>query len=1160
MALRDWLTPMRAWLSIGAVLAATMLAGAAVARAEDATGTPGLDFVGFVHLSDLSRPVTGSQPVSALPIGSDGEGHVLLTDGVGTIFFLDSATLQQTSAISTGFPGANKGRSSAAAVDNAAHIAYLASAATRASGCNGFETALCTAGSGAVLPSLASVDLISGVTKRYDFPPAAAGQDVAGLTVVHAPDGRTVVFALLYADVSGISSTGAPALTHALTLYAVDGDKIRTDPTNATLWSYSVPSCASLPSYTTNGGQDFLGIASTGSYAYFACRGVAAKNAPGAIQPAGADVVDFGSAFPASAGGFSSAFYPQGIGAQFSASSGDQATGRLFVVSIQPDKLYAFDSAHRAWVGAVPFPTGVGQNLYGVTADPATGRAYVYYQQKFIVSVQDNQLPLPQGSELGLGDLYPATGALPYVDPTSQRLFLPTGNKFDHLDGTSTYPSDDAIAVFDDTRSPAPNNSSPDPDSLTHDIDVSDSTPVTYGGFASGYGAKAIAVGGIHSTAVGAAVLDFPGSTAQSACTQSSGNLCVDVPNTSDGSRTFTFGQVLDTEVSNSAAAANSSPLSIDKTTGADVTSATSPPAAPDGSGGASSSSTDGSSGGTPQPFTGIPSGPTDPAQEQTSPATCSDYGGKAANTQTPGALAGCDHDGGKASGGAAAPAAFSNAPIQVGYAASATSVAGGITSGAAAKAVAVARGISIGSPGGPSITIGEVETTAAAGAAGRPGTTASKFTRSVSDVTVTDPSGNTVYTCGFDPPNDQCDPRQLTDVVSAQFESPIEFIEPSADTDPTVTGSPGGAQAEVIKDPYQYWNDYFTNADDGFEVPGLQIVFVGDQAQPSRFVLELAAVHVEAHDAIGLPPPPVPPLPDPTLKLSLTDGSTPAVPLAGGEFSLVGEDGTTASTCSTAADGIGSCSFPDVTPGNYTIKETKPPPGYAAAPDYPLSLDPGQDYTATFVNLLAIGAVHVSLTSAVDKSPLSGAVFAMYAGTSTLGTPLGTCTTGKDGACGFDKVPLGAYTMHQQSTPKGFLASDDFPFTLSDPGQDATLTFVDGTPGVKAVPGKFIPGKPAVPPHTEVIGGGGQGLPAVPAAYSTSSDIAPVVSAAPSSQAPVIAGLGQRLANLPAQLAKLLTHSPQQAVLLLFMWLVFGMPIYLWARRRQLLSATEGT
>ena len=117
-----------------------------------------------------------------------------------------------------------------------------------------------------------------------------------------------------------------------------------------------------------------------------------------------------------------------------------------------------------------------------------------------------------------------------------------------------------------------------------------------------------------------------------------------------------------------------------------------------------------------------------------------------------------------------------------------------------------------------------------------------------------------------------------------------------------------------------------------------------------------------------------------------------------------------------------------------------------------------------------------------------------MYAGSSTLGSPLDTCTTGRDGSCGFDKVPLGAYTMHQQSAPKGFLSTDDFAFTLSDPGQDATLTFVDGTPAVKAEAGKFIPGKPAVPPHTEVVGGGGMGVPAVPAAYSTNS-VPPIVS-----------------------------------------------------------------
>ena len=109
-----------------------------------------------------------------------------------------------------------------------------------------------------------------------------------------------------------------------------------------------------------------------------------------------------------------------------------------------------------------------------------------------------------------------------------------------------------------------------------------------------------------------------------------------------------------------------------------------------------------------------------------------------------------------------------------------------------------------------------------------------------------------------------------------------------------------------------------------------------------------------------------------------------------------------------------------------------------------------------------------------------------MYVGASTLGTPVATCTTDTHGTCGFEKVPLGDYTMAQVSAPSGYLVSEDVAFSLTEPGQVATLTFVDGTPAVAAVPptviagtppvpATVIPGKPAVP--SRVI----PGTPAVP-------------------------------------------------------------------------------
>jgi hypothetical protein len=422
--------------------------------------------------------------------------------------------------------------------------------------------------------------------------------------------------------------------------------------------------------------------------------------------------------------------------------------------------------------------------------------------------------------------------------------------------------------------------------------------------------------------------------------------------------------------------------------------------------------------------------------------------------------------------------------------------------------------------------------------------------------------------------------------VVSAQAEFPVLFLTPEPDVTSSVAGSPGGAQAEVIKSPYQRVNDYITNGDSGVEVPGLEVIVVADHRQPSRLVMQFAGLHAESHYEIGETPPPPPALPDPSLELKLVDDATPPAALSGATFTLQGPEGTAPVTCLTAADGIGTCKFAKLPVGSYTIAETTPPPGFAAAKDYKLTLEAGKVYKTSFVNLPAFGSVNVALRAPGDDAkPLAGGVFAMFTGADVLATPVATCTTDANGACGFDKVPLGSYTMTQVSAPEGYVVTDNVPFELAEPKQVVTVKFVDGIPGVAAVPPivipgkpavppkvipgkpavppKVIPGKPAVPPRTMVLpavdGAGTAGLDALePSSYDTSSVPPPVVSSQDAAaMAPLQLG-GGGLGAVPVRLARLAVHSPQQAVLLLFVWLILGTPVYLWVRRRQFILETE--
>lgn len=1173
-------------LALACALVPTVFGAVALADGPKTDGDPGLDFKGFMHLTDLGYctgqdphcvpSATSKHPAQLRMIGEDGAGNVAFYDvGVPHGIFSVDAEGHQTSVVEepAAVP-ADAGVPTTYAVDTNQHRIFLGTATSqRASSdlCGPPFTIDCTTGPLAQTPVVAAVQLPGGDSVTYKFSSAYAGQDVVALTPVDTESGRHLLYALLYLDTGGATVVGDPGATgHSLQLVSLDVDKLTAkDPNAAVLWSYSIPECASMPNWSTNLAGDYLGIDPSGRTAYFACRGSASKSAPGSQVPAGAVTIDFGATTPTDSAApthFATSYYPQGAGASFSISGGDQQRGLLFLTSVASvNKQYVFNEEHRAWTGSVPFRTGGNGNLWGSATDVSTGRDYVVYAQDFAVAVQDDQLPVPQGAELSLGDLVPVNAQPPVIERTTHTLFI--DGSFSHTDGTA-YPSSDVIAIYQDTREVPPVPKTDDPDALTHEVAITPDTPVTFGSFASAYGSKLTLVGGLHSTPLGNAATIGPGLALSEVCAfVPDPRFCFGAPTTSDGSRTVTFGQVARTEMSNSAAKGDATSMAEDDGTAADGRAlstynpavevwhhfaAGEPPAIP----------TAGSVAG-------------DPSQ-QVSPATCSDLGGGARAQSTNGAKASCNATDQVASAAAAYPDQQTNLPLKVGYSASSTRVTHTTDNEATTQAVAVARGIRIEIPNGPTVAIGEVAAAATSTAAGLKDTAKSVFSRGISEVTVTDPSGAVIYACGFAKPAEArqpCDPRQLTDAVSAQSPSPVVFLTPDPDGTQGVVGSPGGAQAEVIKSPYEYWNDYFTNADDGYEVPGLQIIMVGDQSQPSRLVLNLAGVHVESHDAIGLPPPPPPVLPAPTLSLALTDGSTPALPLSGGSFTLQGPDGVAPQTCTTAADGVGDCTFSNLQPGDYTIHEAAAPPGYATAADYPLSLEAGQAYSLTFVNLPAIGSVHISLASAGDTpEPLANGVFAMFTGSSVLDAPVATCTTDANGECGFDNVPLGDYTMHQVTAPDGFLTSEDVPFSLSEPGQRASLNFVDSTPGVPAVPPvppTFIPGKPAIPPHTEVIHIPGKHVPPVaqpdlqPVAYQTSVVPPPVVhTASTAGTPPIVLGGGHSpvsaVTRVPAQLARLFAHSPQQAVLLLFIWIVLGLPVYLFIRRRQFIVATE--
>jgi hypothetical protein len=1157
----------------------------AFAAETDDHGEPGLHSLGFLQRDELTL-ANGQRPpdfANMRFVGSVQPRTALLLDELDhSLMSISAAELRQTSVMTM---PQTIGTVRSFATDPAHSMLYLGTA-VRVGAVDTCNTPLvCMAGPLAEAPQLVAVNPVAKTSKVYSFPAEFNATSVVGLTTATTTAGASVVYALLYNNISWYS--GYPgAAAHSLQLVALDpGQLAKADPSAAVLWSYSIPSCASLPGTTTSDSQDFLGVTAAGDAAYFVCRGRGAKNGVAAEVPAGAVVIDFGQPHPtASAGseGFRTSYYPQGAGADFSISGGDGTRGLLFLTSVASiNKQYVFNVAHRAWTGSVPFPSAGDPNLWGTAVDASTGRDYVVYGRDFVVAVQDDQLPVPQGTKLALGDLIPAS-VNAFVEPSTHTLLMV--GTFKRRDG-SQYARANAIAMFRDVRPIPPVDAPDDPDALTHDAPITPQTPVSYAAFASGYGAKAILVGGARATTLGRLNGLGPGYFLGQICDNSPDPRgCFASPNPSDGSRTVSLGVVDGVEVSNAATKASAASAELDGGTEADLAAAGHFRPSDDvwnkfGPGGEA-------------PATPGAGDAVTAMHEQLAPAECADLNGSnPPAVSSNGAQAAC-HGGGQqqASAGAVGPEAAADSPVKIGYAAASTAV-GRINDIPVTVAKAEAQGVRLTIPGGPTVDIGRVTTTATTAAAGRTGSATSKFTRQISNVAVRDPSGAVVFGCGFSGANGsnaaECDPGALTDAVSAQSPSPVLFRLPQPDARPSVVGSPGGAQASVIKDPYSYWNDYFTNADPSYEIPGLQIILVGDQTQPSRLVINLAGVHAESHQVIGVEPPAAEELGPPSLELLLTDDATPPAPLAGAAFVLTGPEGTTPLACLTGADGIGTCTFPALPPGSYTIQEKTAPPGYAAVDEYEVLLEAGNDYKTSFVNLPAIGSVELTLSSPdvgdKDGGPLEGGVFALVKA-DALDTPLATCTTDTEGACGFEEVPLGDYAMQQVTAPEGFLTSDAVDFSLTKPREIARLAFVDGIPGVKAVPPivipgkppvpptiipgkpavppKVIPGKPPVPPRTMVLpaleGTGQAGLDMEPVGYESDAN-APVVASSPSdAMAPLELGAGG-LGAVPARLAGLILHSPPQAGRRRVMWVGLGMPVYLWVRRSQFLTATEG-
>jgi hypothetical protein len=921
--------------------------------------------------------------------------------------------------------------------------------------------------------------------------------------------------------------------------------------TSKPLWSYRVRSCPAVLNQSTKEG--YLDVGSDGTYVYLPCRGVGA-GVQYVMQ--GVVRVDLRPADGADkTAGFVSEFFPFAGPSGGAFAVGDPTNDRVGVAvsGLDSHRVYVFDAEHRSWVGSMLLGKGAAA-AGGAFSDPTTGRLYASADGRGLWFIEPDVFParvLTKAIAYGFAGVLPSSA----MDPDTRTVAVPPPTGFRGYDVGEGVFVKNHLWLYEDRTPVYQRLTEKDPDVETHDIPESEAYSVTHGASASAYGARAVIVGGIDSTGQTEGTNRLLGQHDETGWMRlEAGNRGLFLSHVSEAQLT---GQT-----DSGQAVASAAGMTLDKATAADLQgkysylvglisfgddTATCDPSKPDGS---------------CLTFDSV-SGNVGELQE----STCGDFGNSddERTDEAKGSSVSCarvEKVTAQATGSSSMPTQAGPMGIGIGFSDSRVEVVKDPAGGVVTVASSVARGVTATMPGVGTLTIGEISSKATSKAAGRPGTAKSTLETVAKNVRISDAAGAVVFDCGVPnvdaPAGDPCSTANVAAAVNRYLAPRIVARGPRQDLNPGMLNSPGGARAVVVKEPFAYWNDATVNSDSQREVTALDLTVYLDGDTPSRLNLQLAAVYSEAQYQIGETR--AAEVVGPTkLGISLIDGD--AQPLAGGAFQVreAGDGalpGRVVAACVTTDDGVGTCSFEDLPPGEYVVSETVAPPGYALADDAPVLLAPDERTDVAFTNLRNVGAIAIALADE-DGSPLAGGTFELFADDGDLVRGAGdevvtSCTTTADGRCGFDDVPLAGYVVHPASMPSGYLVPDDAAFALSQPGQVADLAFTTGLEGIAGAGEET-----EVPPSeldeaadTAVVGG------------PTDSTEVVVLDPAPQPIAQVTTaplrrgGLLRRLAQLPSDVASFLRRKPGEAVLFALVWMLLGSPLYLATRRRSLALA----
>lgn len=941
-------------------------------------------------------------------------------------------------------------------------------------------------------------------------------------------------------------------------IVAYDARPGQLTPDSLPLWAYRVRACASALAQKKSG-QSVFDISADGSFAYFGCRGTGGQTVPHGIMRVNLEEAATGD--PTT--GFTTEFFPLAGQAGSAFAVVDAGNDRMAVGITAPgaQRFYVFDATQRSWVASMlmgSFNTGGG------FVDRSSGRMYVASQGEGIRFIDPGALPaiaLATPLKLGYTDFWPFPDVV--VDPVTRRVAVPPSLAAGYNVGPGKVVKNH-LWVYEDKTAPFVPPPRANPDDETTDIDEALAASVSHTAFASAYGAHLTLVGGVGFTSFTQNLND------QFAKRDETAPLRLE-----QGDRGLFLSQVeraqLSGETERGQAAAGAVGAKLDEATASDLRGKYSYITGQLGIGGGEAAPCDQSA---PSndclTFDAVTSN-----VGELERSSCNDFGSDDDQTsdEARGSSVSCtrlDRVTARATSSASMPSEAGPVSFGVAFSESDVDVQKLPGGGVLTRSTSVARGVTASVPGLGTLTIGEIRAEAVSTAAGRPGTALSTLETVAKNVRITNAAGEVVFDCGVSgvdngagEAGEYCAPATVAAGINRHLAPRLVARGPRQELDPLTVNSPGGARAIVVKDLYAYWNDTVVNGDSQREVTALDLTFYSDGDGPSRLTLQLAGVYSEAQYQIGSLR--GPDESDPTkLTIGLLDGD--GGPLAGGVFQVreagdlvvPGLPGRVAAACVTAEDGFGDCSFDDLPPGDYVISETSAPPGFAPADDIEVELTAGRHTEVIFRNLEAIGSILIRLTDD-DDQPLEGGSFELLADNGDLVRGDGdktvtSCTTDASGTCGFEEVALGSYIVHQTAAPPEHLLADDAAFALTKPGQVAELHFTTGLTGIDGTEGE--PGDAVDVDEGEVEE---EPRTALADAPTDSSEVVvidpPPQPLAKVTEKPLSNGsLFNVLGSLPSAVAAFLRRNPAQAVLFGLVWLLFGSPVYLTLRRRNLI------